>query len=152
VTGLTNGDRYTFTVAATNATGIGPPSAKSNGAIPSPPLSGVRSTASDGDGYCAVRSTGGVDCWGDNSIGELGNGNTRGGYDTPQAVTGMTDAVAVISDADPGLSDPGGYCAVLSTNRMVCWGDNGFGELGDGTIGGPDGQGGYDTPQAVSSL
>lgn len=102
VTGLTNGDRYTFTVAATNATGTGPPSAKSNGAIPSPPLNGVRSTASDGDGYCAVRSTGRVDCWGDNLFGELGKGTFGGpdadGYDTPQTVTGIADAVSVATE------------------------------------------------------
>ena len=59
---------------------------------------------SDGgnDGYCALLSTGGVDCWGDNLDGELGNGTTGGpdgedGYDTPQAVTGITNAVSVTS-------------------------------------------------------
>ena len=76
-------------------------------------------------GYCAVLSTGGVDCWGDNSDGELGNGTTGGpdgngsGYDTPQAVTGITDAVSLTSDADGD-----GYCAVLSTGGVDCWGDN----------------------------
>jgi len=114
------------------------------------------SVASDGDsvaeGYCAVLSTGGMDCWGDNSSGELGNGTTggpdAGGYDTPQAVTGMTKAVSATNDGEHAP----GYCALLSTGGMDCWGDNQFGELGNGTTGGPDGNNGYDTPQAVTGI
>ena len=167
------------------------------------------SVTSDGDGYCAVLSTGGVDCWGENADGELGNGTTGGpdgdGYDTPQAVTGITNAASVVSDAAatvycavlstggvdcwgyntygelgngttggpdgeswlrhaPGghrhhrrvsvTNDGGdeGYCAVLSTGGVDCWGDNGYGELGNGTTGGPDGENGDDTPQAVTGI
>jgi alpha-tubulin suppressor-like RCC1 family protein len=102
-------------------------------------------------GYCAVLKTGGVDCWGDNTYGEIGNGTIggtdgNGGYDTPQAVTGITNAVSVASE--PASFS---YCAVLSTGRVDCWGYNPNGEIGNGTIGGTDGNGGYDTPQAVSS-
>jgi hypothetical protein len=198
VTGLTNGNSYTFTVTAINAIGTGPSSATSNRAIPSPPLSGVRSTASNGGGSCAVLSTGGVDCWGidglgngttggmsdtpqpatgitdavsvtsdgfcycavlstgrtdcwgDNSSGEIGNGHIGGGYNTPQPVTGIINALSVTGTVGPVFAPD--YCAVLSTGGADCWGDNGSGALGNGTTGGPDGQGGYDTPQAVSSL
>ena len=93
VTGLTNGNSYTFTVAASNASGTGPSSAKSNSIIPGiPPLTGVLYTASDGLGYCAVLSTGGVDCWGDNEYGQLGNGTTGGpdGVGVGTAITAMT--------------------------------------------------------------
>ena len=106
-------------------------------------------------GYCKVLSTGGVDCWGDNSYGELGNGTIGGpdgvgGYDTPQAVTGITDAASIYNN-DNYINDDG-YCALLSTGGVDCWGDNSFGELGNGTIGGPDGANGYDTPQAVTGI
>ena len=124
-----------------------------------PPLTGVRSVASDADGYCAVLSTGGVDCWGYNYYGELGNGSTGGpdgkkGYDTPQAVTGITNAVSVAGNGtDSGdVGFAGGYCAVLSTGGVDCWGYNNDGELGNGTTGGPDGEDGYDTPQAVTGI
>ena len=118
-----------------------------------PDLSGVKTVASDGDGYCALLSTGGVDCWGYNPDGELGNGTIggpdgEGGYDTPQAVSGITNAVSVTGGDDEGY----GYCALLSTGGVDCWGYNGDGEVGNGTIGGPDGEGGYDTPQAVSGI
>ncbi len=104
-------------------------------------------------GYCAVLSMGGVDCWGDNPYGELGNGTIggpdgEGGYDSPQAVSEITNAVSIASD---GYS-AGGYCAVLSGGGVDCWGDNAYGELGNGTIGGPDGENGYDIPRAISGI
>ncbi|MGA3149685.1 MAG: hypothetical protein ABSF33_19770, partial [Acidimicrobiales bacterium] len=107
----------------------------------------------NGFGYCAVLSTGGMECWGGNATGELGNGTIGGtdhedGYDTPQAVTGVTGAAAATTDASGNF----GNCAVLAAGGMDCWGYNGDDELGSGTVGGPDGKDGYDTPQAVRSL
>ena len=50
-------------------------------------------------------------------------------------------------------SDSEGFCRVLATGEVDCWGDNSSGELGNGTTGGPDGANGYDTPQvALSAL
>jgi hypothetical protein len=56
-------------------------------------------------------------------------------------VTGITDAVLIASD--------GGACALLSTGGVDCWGSNCNGELGNGTVGGPDGGHSYDTPKVV---
>ena len=107
-----------------------------------------------GGGYCAVLSTGGMDRWGVNESGELGNGTVGGpdeefsgglsGYDTPQAVSGMTSAASVASLGNI-------YCAVLSTGEADCWGNNQDGAFGNGTTGGPDGENGYDSPQIVLS-
>ena len=109
--------------------------------------------ASDGLSYCKVLSTGGVDCWGNNTYGELGNGTIDGSNDTPQPVIGITNAVSVAADDDVGVGGSGdGYCAVLSTGGVDCWGYNGSGQLGNGTIFGPDGVGGYDTPQVVTGI
>ena len=118
---------------------------------PGPAATGIVSVSSNYDSSCALLSTGGVDCWGDNPYGELGNGTVAGpdgqdGYDTPEAVTGITNAISVSSDGY------GSYCAVLSTGAVDCWGDNQYGELGNGTVGGPDGEDGYDTPQAVTGI
>jgi alpha-tubulin suppressor-like RCC1 family protein len=112
------------------------------------------SVSNDPLSYCAVLSSGGVDCWGQNIDGGLGNGTTGGpdgddGYDTPQAVTGITDAVSVGGDNYGNFNS---YCTLLSSGRMDCWGDNAYGELGNGTTGGPDGESGYDTPQAVTGI
>jgi alpha-tubulin suppressor-like RCC1 family protein len=112
------------------------------------------SATSDGYGYCAVLSSGGMDCWGDNANGELGNGTIGGpdgaydfDYDTPQAVTGISRSASATSDG-AGY----GYCAVLSGGGMECWGNNDSGQSGNGTVNGPDGKQGYDTPRAVTGI
>lgn len=65
--------------------------------------------------------------WGDNSYGELGNGTT-GGYSTEPGP--VSDAITV-TDADAGEDHA---CAVADTGSAYCWGANGFGQLGTGTL------------------
>jgi len=94
-------------------------------------LSGVISVASNSTSgsYCALLSTGKVDCWGYNDDGELGNGTTTSS-DVPVAVVGITNAKAITEDTD---GDAGSFCALLSTSQVKCWGYNDDGELGNGT-------------------
>ncbi|MGO9528021.1 MAG: RCC1 domain-containing protein [Verrucomicrobiia bacterium] len=64
--------------------------------------------------------------WGDNELGELGNGTT-GGYDpTPTVVTNLTNVVAIAGGV-------GFTLAVTSNGQVYAWGDNSFGELGTNT-------------------
>lgn len=44
----------------------------------------------------------------------------------PVMVTGITDAILV----EPG---PGHTCILLSNRTVQCWGDDEYGQLGDGT-------------------
>jgi alpha-tubulin suppressor-like RCC1 family protein len=77
--------------------------------------------------FCSLLSTKSIDCWGQNSDGQLGNGTTVGS-DVPVSVTGITDAKSVMSGSESDTN-----CAVLSTTAVDCWGYNAYGQLGDGT-------------------
>ncbi|HRW04968.1 MAG TPA: hypothetical protein P5121_07730 [Caldilineaceae bacterium] len=75
---------------------------------------------------CAVTTTGGVKCWGENGVGELGDG-TQTSRLTPTDVTDLSSDVNVITT---GVS----HTCVLMTNGLAkCWGYNIYGEVGDGT-------------------
>ncbi len=77
---------------------------------------------------CGVSTGAEIFCWGGNSSGELGIGAAR-------KFTATVSAVRV-----PGLRDMSGVaagtrhvCAVSQGGAAFCWGDNLYGQLGDGT-------------------
>jgi alpha-tubulin suppressor-like RCC1 family protein len=79
-----------------------------------------------GDHSCVVISSGGVNCWGFNSYGELGNGTKRESW-MPEDVIGLQGVWKAV--AAGGVHT----CALSESGAVMCWGNNQFGELGDGT-------------------
>jgi hypothetical protein len=75
---------------------------------------------------CARKQDGTLWCWGCNSGGKLGDGTTTG-TPSPVQVTALgTSAVEVAASFSH-------TCARKQDGTLWCWGDNYYGQLGDGT-------------------
>lgn len=71
---------------------------------------------------CARRRGGAVFCWGDNGVGQLGDGSLASS-ETAVRVDGLEDAIQISTMAAH-------TCAVRKNGKVVCWGNNQFGVLG----------------------
>lgn len=89
---------------------------------------GVRVIAAGYFHNCAVLLAGDVTCWGLNDAGQLGDGTTSTRL-TPQNVTSLLGVV--ISAIALGQRHS---CVLLAQGEVKCWGDNTFGQLGDGSV------------------
>lgn len=72
---------------------------------------------------CALKPDGTVQCWGDNSAGQLGTGITTESMHPTEQDVGILDAVAIASGQRH-------TCVVHATGHVSCWGDNRNGQLG----------------------
>jgi alpha-tubulin suppressor-like RCC1 family protein len=104
-----------------------------NYAIPIHGISTAIGLAAKGNHTCALLRDGTVECWGSNTDGELGNGEIGGYSAIPVFVHGafyddehLTNALDIAVGGEH-------TCAQLSSGHMVCWGNNNYGQLGDGT-------------------
>jgi alpha-tubulin suppressor-like RCC1 family protein len=106
--------------------------------VPAP----VRAIGTGGDHGMAVDDTGQVWTWGNDVLGQLGNGTTGGVFPLPAVVTALagTGITEVAGGANFSL-------ALTSAGGVRAWGANGEGELGIGTFGGI-----YNTPQTTIGL
>jgi len=89
-------------------------------------LAGVTRIAAGNGHTCALLGDGTVRCWGRNDQGQLGNGTTVQSTSTPVAVSGLTGAASLSGGAFF-------TCAALLDGTVRCWGDNGYGQLGNGS-------------------
>jgi alpha-tubulin suppressor-like RCC1 family protein len=85
-----------------------------------------RRIAAGGYHTCVLSATGKVYCWGDNRHGQLGDG-TDVERPSPVAVKGLPGAVREVV--------AGGFhtCAVTEAGQVYCWGQNRWGQVGDGS-------------------
>jgi alpha-tubulin suppressor-like RCC1 family protein len=91
---------------------------------------------------CALLMSGSVQCWGSDFQGTLGDGGTVD-EPTPVTVSGLNQVLQIANESALAT------CALRATSpqTVMCWGDNGQDELGDGVSGGSS-----NTPQPVQGL
>ena len=81
------------------------------------------------DHTCAILDNGEAKCWGYDNYGQLGDGGSNTNTNAPSSTaidlgTGRT-AVAVSGGEDH-------ICAILDNGDVKCWGNDAYGQLGDG--------------------
>jgi alpha-tubulin suppressor-like RCC1 family protein len=88
---------------------------------------------------CGVTTSNQAYCWGNNADGQLGDGTftqrltpvpVAGGLQFRQVNTG---GIALRSAIPSDRISPAHTCGVTTGNQAYCWGNNEFGQLGDGT-------------------
>lgn len=87
----------------------------------------VKQVAAGSQFACALTTASEIWCWGDNHWGNLGNNVDVGSdvaHPTPAKVAGLPAPAVAISAAWSHV------CAILQTGAIVCWGNNGSGQLG----------------------
>jgi len=89
-------------------------------------LSDVQAIVAGADHNCALIAGGAIKCWGANGSGQLGD-DTTADRSTPGDVSGLTSDVQAIGTEFQHT------CALTASGTVKCWGNNEYGQLGDGT-------------------
>lgn len=101
------------------------------------PIVGARQVSTGALHTCALRDNNRVVCWGNPGNGRLGLGSMPDEND-PTNEFNLADVVLMNASGDELTveqieSGASHTCAVDSEHEIYCWGDNGQGQLGDGT-------------------
>ena len=118
-----------------NTTNYGVSAATSGDNLPIVPLGTGRTAVAVGAGdyySCALLDNATVKCWGLNTNGRLGQGNTTNIGNAANQMGDNLTAIAMptgrtVSKLGVGNSHT---CVILDNASMTCWGDNGQGQLG----------------------
>jgi alpha-tubulin suppressor-like RCC1 family protein len=104
--------------------------------LPAVALGGSRyavSIAAGGFSGCALLDDGAIKCWGSNSVGQLGLGDTENRGDEPGEMGDALPSVDLGDEVVVAIAAGDLHTSVLlAPGEVRCWGDNEFGQLGLG--------------------
>jgi alpha-tubulin suppressor-like RCC1 family protein len=103
-------------------------------------LSGVTAITAGANHSLALLSGGTVMAWGEDKYGQLGDGSIARDDEAATAVSGLSGVAAIAAGGEHSL-------ALLGGGTLMAWGEDRYGELGDGSAGEPS-----DVPVAVTGL
>ena len=103
-------------------------------------LSGVSAIAAGVRHSLALLEGGTVMAWGADESGELGDGSIVRSEEAPVAVSGLAGVAQISAGGEHSM-------ALLANGTVMTWGEDKYGELGDGLAGEPS-----DVPVAVGAL
>jgi alpha-tubulin suppressor-like RCC1 family protein len=98
----------------------------------------VKEVSAGDSQVCAILSDGDAACWGENGTGQLGDGISTGPETCPlgQETRSCSKIPVLVGDINDITQVAAGEfytCALRSTQHVYCWGENGLGQLGDGS-------------------
>lgn len=76
---------------------------------------------------CVITVNGGVKCWGRGAFESMGGNLSHSVINTPADISGLTSGMIDVAVGDFHT------CALSDAGAVLCWGDNHYGQLGDGT-------------------
>lgn len=88
----------------------------------------IHITGGDAASVCVVRNHTNLWCWGANSYGTVGNGNTTN-QTSPVPITSVTDTNQILSMTGAGNT----RCILKANGKVYCWGEGTNGQLGNNT-------------------
>jgi alpha-tubulin suppressor-like RCC1 family protein len=90
-------------------------------------IGGVIMSTGSSTHRCAVLTGSIIKCWGQNTFGQLGDGTTMTRL--------LPTSVPALAGTGKWVSAHGtSTCALVTGNTVKCWGQNNYGQLGDGTL------------------
>jgi alpha-tubulin suppressor-like RCC1 family protein len=124
---ITTGTDYSCGLTGTRAYCWGAEALANFVVLPTPVAGDFEFSAIDaGDRHtCGISVDGSAYCWGDNTLGQLGDG-TRTSRPAPVAVAGGQRYRSISASADH-------TCGLTTDGILYCWGANDAGQLGDGS-------------------
>lgn len=93
---------------------------------------GVKAIAAGTLHTCALTTQGAVLCWGADDLGQLGDGGSRQDKPVPASVVGLPLGVLAVTAGNHHT------CALTAAGGVRCWGDDTYGQLGNGPAGSQD--------------